>query len=152
MIMIKKLIGRIMYWLAWPVILLLVHNTRRSKILMICDDEVLLVKNVISRNEDWTLPGGGAKGSEPDKVCASRELKEELGITVDPVDLRELGEYKSKGTGYAYTSAMFSLPCDKGRKIKKGHEIREVKWFPIEDLPGNRKPLVDEAISRIKQG
>jgi 8-oxo-dGTP diphosphatase len=100
----------------------------------------------------WTLPGGGTKGSETDKVCAARELKEELGITVDPVGLRELGEYSNKSAGYSYTVAMFSLACDKGRKIKKGLELSDMKWFPVNKLPNHRTPLVNEAISRLKQG
>lgn len=150
--MITKIIGTILYWLAWPLIWLLVRNTRRSRIVITCGDEILLVKNVISGDDKWSLPGGGAKGAETGKVCAARELKEELNITVDPVDLRELGEVKNKSTGYSYTVTLFSIPCDKGRNIKKGRELSAMKWFPIKALPANRKPLIDQAILRIKQG
>ncbi len=147
-----KFIGRAIYWLSWPLIWILIRNTRRSGVLVMCDSEVLLVKNVISGDDLWTLPGGGNKGSEADKVCATRELKEELGITIDPVDLRELGEYNNKGRGYSYTSALFMLACDKGRKLKKGHELQAMDWFPIKSMPANTKPVVQEAISRAKQG
>jgi len=150
--MIKKTLGRIIYWLSWPLVWLVVRNTRRSRILLVCGKDILLVKNALSRDDKWTLPGGGAKGSETDKVCASRELKEELGIIIDPVNLREMGEYTHKSHGYSYIATLFVASCDKGRKIKKSHEISELAWFPIKKLPANRKPLVDEVILRIKQG
>lgn len=150
--MIKKYLGRIIYYLAWPLAWLLARNTRRSRVLIICKNEILLTKSFISPSNRWSLPGGGVKKSEADKVCASRELREELGIVVDPTNLRELGEIADKDHGIPYTAAILALPCDKSRKFKKGHEIIEFAWFPIKKLPANRKPLVDQAILLAKQG
>jgi ADP-ribose pyrophosphatase YjhB (NUDIX family) len=50
--------------------------------LLIRDNKVLLVKQRISKNRNWSLPGGRVEAGETLEHALIRELKEETGLTV----------------------------------------------------------------------
>jgi len=50
------------------------------------DGQILLVKN--SYRRDYTLPGGYVRPDETPEQGAARELREEVGVSVSPSDLR----------------------------------------------------------------
>ena len=148
----KNAIGTLIYWVSFPLIFVSMRGSRRSRVLLVCDKEILLVKDFIDASDKWSLPGGGVKGSETARECAVRELKEETGMVIDSRKLRELGEVERKSRYFTYTACLFAVNIERKRSIKTSVELLEAKWFHISKLPKNRKALVDQAISRLKQG
>lgn len=57
-----------------------------SKIALICEDRILTIlrddKSNIPYPNMWELPGGGREGNESPFECATREVFEELGISL----------------------------------------------------------------------
>lgn len=148
----KSFVGTVLFFVAYPLIFIAVRGSKRARVLVIAENHVLLIKEFIEKGDRWTLIGGGSKGSESLKDCAARELKEEVGIVVDPRKLRSLGESERRSMGISYTACLYSITLDSKRDVKKSLEIRDAKWFPLNKLPQSRKPLVDYTISRNKQG
>ena len=75
--------GRVAYAGARLPISLVVRNSHRTRVLIVCGEEYLLVKHWLGDNS-WMLPGGGCHRAEIPLVAARRELKEELGIEPGP--------------------------------------------------------------------
>ena len=72
-----------------------------------CQDRVLLVEN--SYQSLQTFPGGGIKRNEDVRIAAVRELREEVGITVEPNQLHLAGEIESDDRYLKNTSTIFEL-------------------------------------------
>jgi 8-oxo-dGTP pyrophosphatase MutT (NUDIX family) len=87
----KRVIGIGLYYLLWPIVWLYAPLTRRVRVLLRTPSGLLLVKNVFGSGY-WQLPGGGIKQGESVQVAAARELKEELGIVIDPEKILLLNE------------------------------------------------------------
>lgn len=83
-----------LYWLCRPGIYLLLHRSRRTRVLLWYKNEILLVRSDFGERK-WGLPGGGVKRGEPEATAAAREVQEEVGVQIDPQKLRFLSEKKS---------------------------------------------------------
>jgi 8-oxo-dGTP pyrophosphatase MutT (NUDIX family) len=46
---------------------------------------VLLIHRTYGGGDDWVLPGGSPRAGESMAACARREVKEETGLSVDPI-------------------------------------------------------------------
>ena len=70
-----------------------------AKIALLVDNQIV----TILRDETpsipwpghWDLPGGGREGAETPVECALRELREELGLILDPASVNWLRRYPS---------------------------------------------------------
>ena len=58
-----------------------------------CGDSLLVIRNAYRKR--LTLPGGGIDGREEPLAAAMRELREEVGITLAPQQLRFVGQFRS---------------------------------------------------------
>lgn len=86
--------------------------------------ELLLIKNTY-RNT-LTLPGGGLGRGETRQVAAARELQEEVGISIKPIDLLFWGEYLSRAE-YKYDHInVFELELTEYPDFQLDN--REVSW------------------------
>lgn len=57
-----------------------------TKVAVWANGKVLLVRH--SYKFGWKLPGGGVKAGEDHRAAAYRELSEEVGLAIDPTELR----------------------------------------------------------------
>ncbi|MBP6912647.1 MAG: NUDIX domain-containing protein [Candidatus Pacebacteria bacterium] len=124
-------------------------NTKGVKVLLICNNEILLVKNI--GKDYFLLPGGNMRlwGEDP-VVCAKREVFEELGIKL-VTEPELLGMYNSdlegkKDTIYTY---IFNL---ESKGFTKGWELDDARWFPLDSDDQKISPATKRRVSEKLAG
>src|SRR4051812_17481145 len=76
-----RLLGTIAFWLSWPALWIYLRGSQRTRVLIVCDEEILLVRGWLSTGQ-WSLPGGGLHKNEDPVAGAQREVAEEVGISL----------------------------------------------------------------------
>jgi ADP-ribose pyrophosphatase YjhB (NUDIX family) len=96
------------------------------------EGRVLLIRNPYGPMK-WDLPGGGVRRGEESQRAASREVREEVGVTLS--GLRLLGRY----TGTEYydrdTVVCFYARADSPALRPRRAEVYEEGWFELGHLP-----------------
>ncbi|MDB5260441.1 MAG: hypothetical protein JWN37_672 [Candidatus Nomurabacteria bacterium] len=98
----------------------------------------------------WKLPGGRSEGEETPRECAVREIYEELGLQLNPTDLKVI-ERQDK-SNYTLTFFKIELPQFIGLK-EIGNEQEEIKVFhslkeisELEDSFPNHKKIINQIV------
>jgi 8-oxo-dGTP diphosphatase len=91
----------------------------------------------------WSLPGGGVEPGESREQAAIRETLEETGyqVTLD----RYVGCYRRPQLNDL--RHIFTARVTGGQPLKSGPETREVRWFPVDELPARMTPSVHEIVA-----
>jgi 8-oxo-dGTP pyrophosphatase MutT (NUDIX family) len=137
MSLLKVILGRIIYFFAYPIIALAINGSTRSRIFLTSENhsKLLVVKDLVGTGT-WALPGGGLHKNEDPVDCVIRELKEEIGIKLTKKDLtfwqkKEITEKCITATQYYYLADIPKcIPLTKQRL-----EILDAKWEDISLLP-----------------
>jgi 8-oxo-dGTP diphosphatase len=107
------------------------------------DGKVLLVHQVY--RTAWGVPGGLSKRGEDIAACAKREVLEEVGLEVDlvgePAVVVDAGPQRVDVVYRARPAPDVDLSDVRPRSP----EIREVRWFALDELP----ELQHEAVSAL---
>jgi 8-oxo-dGTP diphosphatase len=115
---------------------------------MIFDDagRILLLEHVFRPDSGWGIPGGFIKRREQPEDGLRRELREEIGIEIEDLQLllvRTLGQLRQMEI-YFRARAI-------GDPKPSSFEIKRAEWFAIRDLPSelsrDQKRLIQRAIS-----
>lgn len=107
------------------------------------DGAILLVRLVY--REGWGLPGGLIKRREDVAVCARREVAEEIGLDVELVsEPAVVVDGPPQRIDVVYR-ARPAAGVDAAAAHPKSVEIREVRWFPPDELP----KLQHEAVTAL---
>lgn len=140
-----SLIGRILYKVFRPVLYLFLKRSRRVRVLMLYEGEVLLVRNWLS-SQKWTVPGGGINKSETQLQAAKRELHEEIGLNIEETDFIALGEYDNSN----FVSDCFLYqPKERCHILRNKAELIDANWFKVKNLPEPINPIVAALIERL---
>ncbi|HEX8704334.1 MAG TPA: NUDIX hydrolase [Myxococcaceae bacterium] len=105
-------------------------ETRGVLVALWCGPRVLLLQNSYKRQ--FSMPGGGAHRGEATEQTGARELREEVGLTVEPSRLRpafevtDTGEYKRDHVSFLELEVDTEPPLELDR--------REVVWAGFIDL------------------
>ena len=92
----------------------------------------------------WELPGGRAEPDEDEAVALVREIREETGLVVEPIE--RVGEYRR--SGFASHTAQVFRCRSRGGTLRASDDTPAVAWFRADALPDTlfpwfRGPLLD---------
>ncbi len=116
--------------------------------LLVKDNKTLLMKRQNSgwHDGDYDLVAGHIDGKESLRVALIRELREEVGLDVQPDDLRFAHLIHFLGDK-EYIYVLFKTEKWGGEPIIKEPEYcSELRWFPLMELPTNITPNAKQAI------
>ncbi|HUS26150.1 MAG TPA: NUDIX hydrolase [Nevskiaceae bacterium] len=140
---LARQLGTITFWAAWPVLFLYLQGSQRTRIVLVCDGDVLAIRGWLSDGK-WSLPGGGIKRGERITRAAIRELHEETGLTLTQSSLRFLCKGESRQHGWQFTIHCFVVELQHKPVLKRQrHEIADMQWLsPLELDEHNAGPDV----------
>lgn len=128
--------GRLVYYAIWPALVLYTPFTHRTRVVVRCGTDILLVKGWLSSGE-WQLPGGGVHWGEPRAQSAVRELYEETGITIAATAVQQIATGRiHELPGYAYTLYVVDIPDKSQLRLQRG-EIIKATWVPQDEALSN---------------
>ncbi len=110
-------------------------KTLGVRVMLIQNGQVLLVRQTYLPG--WFMPGGGVKRSETLEEAARREAREEVGAEMK--DLKLVGAYTNFQDFKSDHNLLF-LCTEFTLSGKPDREIAEVRFFPLDALPGNIWP------------
>ncbi len=141
-----------LHFLAQPVLGFALHNSRRSRVMVIVDGEILLIKAAFGKQK-WSLPGGGMHRGEDQYRAAARELQEETNVVIEPDQFGLAGEVRLPKKKRWPVANIHFFECRLAEKpptkIHRPLEILEIGWFPLTRLPEDRSETVDVGIGLI---
>ncbi len=143
----KYMINKIINWLSWPLIYLVVNNSERTRVLIIEDKKLLVVQGWINDGK-WQLPGGGKKSNESFVNAAIRELHEETNLKVEAHELEESDVVPISENKIKYICHFFILKNTNLVDIKPQHEIRKIKWIDFDSI--NKNNFSKDILAGIK--
>ena len=127
-------------------------------VFMLLDDQlhILLIQRAQPPFEGtWALPGGFVNMEESLEMAAARELAEETGI--EGCELEQFHTYgdpqrdpRGRVVSVAYCTY---LPPETSISIREGGDAKQVRWFPMEDLPDlafDHSKIIQDAFTRIR--
>ena len=91
--------------------------------------EVLLLDHLLRPKSGWAPPGGFVERGEQPEAALRREIKEET--TLDLVDIRILRARTFK----RHVEVIYTAKAV-GQARAVSREIRSLRWFAIEEMPG----------------
>ncbi len=121
---------------------------------LIRDGMVLLLRRYNTGYEDgrYSVPAGHLDGGEEVVTAAVREAREEIGIALEPRDVRVVGVMHRRSinervdffvSANAWTGELTNHEPDK---------CDELVWAPLDALPENVIPYVHRALDNHRQG
>ena len=74
--------GILAFWISWPALWIYLRRGERTRLLLVCNGEFLVLKSWLRAGRRWNLPGGGLHDGEQPDAGLMREVREETGITL----------------------------------------------------------------------
>lgn len=123
------------------------------------DDRILLLlrANTGYRDGYWAMPAGHVEAGESAQRAALREVREEVGITIDPDDLEPLcAMHRTQPTGdpidqrvdFFFTASRWSGEP----QILEPDKTGGLGWFPLDALPDPVVPHEAEVLGALRTG
>jgi ADP-ribose pyrophosphatase YjhB (NUDIX family) len=136
------------------------HNAAAAATaLILCRDRVLLVRRGRDPQQGLLdLPGGFVGPDESLDAALIRELREELGLAVDPAALRYFGSHHNRypysGVTYYLCDAYFLLELASPEGLRAQDDVEDIQWWPLSDLPWEQIafPTIRWALERLTRG
>jgi 8-oxo-dGTP diphosphatase len=109
-------------------------------------DKILLVQDA-TREEKWTMPGGGLDFQEIVTNGMKREIKEEIGVDAKVKNL--LGVFSQQKTSGIVL--LFECTLESQEFILDKNEVQNIKYFSVSEIEENKGKIKPAQYSMIKQ-
>lgn len=130
---LSSMLGKAVFWLAWPGLWLILRWSHRTRLLLICGNEFLVLKGRLSMGK-WGLPGGGLHRDETAVNGLIREVREETGIKVSASQILHAfdGVSNEHGLRFYYHAFVMQLAVKPVVKLQV-LEITAAAWQPLKN-------------------
>jgi 8-oxo-dGTP diphosphatase len=125
-----------------------------SHLILLRGSEILLLRRSGTDYEDGKLSvvAGHMDGGETAREAICREAREEVGIEIRPDDLT-FAQIVHRADRGERVSFFFAARHWRGEvRNMEPHKASELRWCPLDDLPGDMVPYVRQAIERWRRG
>jgi 8-oxo-dGTP pyrophosphatase MutT (NUDIX family) len=119
--------------------------SKRSRGLIRYGDYILLVTNITTPHH-WTLPGGGYKKGESTAACASREIQEELGMTISATKFHSPSAHRERIFGIEWHYDCIQTSIKTLPDISLSYELYQAQWFHVSTLPVRHSGYIDSLL------
>ncbi len=106
--------------------------------------EILLLKHRFRAGTGWGLPGGFLEAAEQPIDALRRELREELGLEVEDVEIFHVRSFKKP----KQVEVLFR--CRANAQVRpRTMEVERAEWFSLDSIPAglprDQRALVEQA-------
>jgi 8-oxo-dGTP diphosphatase len=122
-------------------------------------DQVLLALREGTGYADgqWNLPSGKLELGEDAISAVIREAREEIGIRLEPGELRPVATVQHRGvSGHFRLGLAFAAVLDVHRHGEpvnaEPHKCARIEWFPLTDLPASTFPSSAACVRALLDG
>ncbi|MFD9947173.1 NUDIX domain-containing protein [Nonomuraea sp. NPDC059023] len=127
-----------------------------AMIILVREGKVLLAQRQGTGYADgaWNLPSGHLEAGEPVHQGVIREAREEIGIGLEPDDVRfvHLCHYRNP-EGQARIGVFFEARAWQGEPYNaEPHKCAQIAWFPLNDLPLETYPYTAAGVQEYASG
>lgn len=126
------------------------YRPRVRVILRNDNDEILLIRTWLSR-QNWSLPGGGIASGEKPIEAIRRETLEETGIDLSVSRFSDVGQIQDDEINLTYVIYLAEVAGQPLPPLTFPYtqEVIERKWWPIKHLPEDISRYTKRAITLV---
>ncbi|MFD2654756.1 NUDIX hydrolase [Gracilibacillus thailandensis] len=123
-------------------------------IFLLKDDQILLLRRYNTGYEDgnYSVLAGHVDGGEDVITAAQREALEEAGITISKKDLNIVGVMHRRAEEERIDFFLTAKKWTGDIINKEPDKCDELAWYPLNNLPENIIPYVQQAIENYQDG
>ena len=116
-------------------------------------NELLLqLRNKAPEEEYWSIPGGKVELFETFEEAVKREVKEEIGVEVQVIDLLGICDHIIQNEERHWVSPSFLCRIVKGEpQIMEPTKHLDMRWFPVDNLPEKITITTQDAVKNYKK-
>lgn len=127
-------LGIAAFWLTWPGLWLVLRWSKRTRAVVRAEGKILVVRGWLS-NGKWSLPGGGVHRGEDARQALIREVEEETGLRLKPLQLNRVGGFRFSSEGLSFAYTLFSADIKNSLETRRQRlEISAIAWVSEQDL------------------
>ncbi|MGA2489574.1 MAG: NUDIX domain-containing protein [Anaerolineales bacterium] len=117
-------------------------------------NKILLIRRFQTGYMDgyYSVPAGHLDGNEPVRLAGVREAQEEVGVRIDPADMRFAGVFH-RFEGDERVDFFVHVQSWDGEPVNAEPEkCDEILWTDVNNLPENTIPYIRRAIENFRAG